>query len=79
MICRHPTPGGRLGTKQDVKDQLACMQNLRAEVQKAAHAGKCMDTAIKEVKLPKYATLTNYEQWLGMNVERYCLLYSGGM
>jgi hypothetical protein len=48
-------------------------------VKKAADAGKCYDTAIKEVKLPQYGTLTNYEQWLPMNVERYCLLYSGGI
>ena len=41
--------------------------------------GKCVDTAMREVKLPKYATLTNYENWLPMNVERYCLYYSGGM
>lgn len=55
------------------------MQDLRNEVKKAADAGRCMDTAIKEVKLLQYATLANYEQWLPMNVERYCLLYSGGM
>jgi len=40
---------------------------------------RARDTAIREVKLPKYATLNNYENWLPMNVERYCLYYSGGM
>ena len=49
------------------------MQDLAAEVKKAADAGKCIDTAMREVKLPKYATLTNYENWLPLNVERYCL------
>ena len=79
MISGHPGPGGKLGTKKDAESHLAYMQTLRAEVKKAADAGKCIDTAMKEVKLPQYATLTNYEQWLPMNVERYCLLYSGGI
>jgi len=79
MIPGHPGPGGRLGTRDDVTNLLAYMQDLAAEVKKAADAGKCMDTAIREVKLPKYATLNNYENWLPMNVERYCLYYSGGM
>ena len=79
MLFGHPTPGGRLGTKQDVQNQLKFMAGLRTEVKKAADAGRCIDTAIKEVKLPQYAMLANYEQWLPMNVERYCLLYSGGM
>jgi glyoxylase-like metal-dependent hydrolase (beta-lactamase superfamily II) len=79
MIPGHPGPGGRLGTRDDVGNLLAYMQDLREEVKKAADAGKCIDTAMREVKLPKYATLTNYENWLPMNVERYCLYYSGGM
>jgi len=79
MIPGHPGPGGRLGTRDDVNTLLSYMQELAAEVKKAADAGKCIDTAMREVKLPKYATLTNYENWLPMNVERYCLYYSGGM
>jgi glyoxylase-like metal-dependent hydrolase (beta-lactamase superfamily II) len=79
MIPGHPGPGGRLGTREDVSNLLAYMGDLREEVKKAADAGKCIDTAMREVKLPKYATLTNYESWLPMNVERYCLYYSGGM
>ena len=79
MIPGHPGPGGRLGTRDDVNTLLSYMQELAAEVKKAADAGKCIDTAMREVKLPKYATLTNYENWLPLNVERYCLYYSGGM
>ncbi len=79
MIPGHPGPGGRLGTKDDVRNLLAYMQDLSAEVKKAADAGKCIDSAMREVKLPKYAAFNNYENWLPLNVERYCLYYSGGM
>lgn len=38
----------------------------------AADAGKCFDTAMKEVKLPKYEKWANYEASLPANVERFC-------
>ena len=72
MIPGHPGPGGRLGTKQDVQDFLGYLQDLSAEVKKAADAGKCWDTAMREVKLPKYESWGNYANALPMNVERYC-------
>ena len=78
MIPGHPGPGGRLGNKQDVRNLLQYMADLGAEVKKAADAGKCYDTAMKEVKLPKYESWGNYAAWLPGNVERYCLLYSSG-
>ena len=40
---------------------LAFLQDISAEVQKAAREGKCWDTAEKELKMPKYATFPNYE------------------
>ena len=49
------------------------MQDLAAEVKKAAAEGKCIDTAMKEIKLPKYENWGNYANSLPMNVERYCL------
>ena len=52
--------------------------NALAYVKKAADAGKCYDTAIKEVKLPKYESWGNYAAWLPGNVERYCYLYRSG-
>ena len=79
LIPGHPGPGGRLGTKKDVQDTLVFLQETSAEVKTAAREGKCWDPVEKEMKLPKYATLTNYENWLPLNVERYCLYYSGGM
>jgi glyoxylase-like metal-dependent hydrolase (beta-lactamase superfamily II) len=78
MIPGHPGPGGRLGTKQDVQNLLQYMSDLSTEVKKAADEGKCYDAAMKEVKLPKYESWTNYANWLPGNVERYCLLYRSG-
>jgi glyoxylase-like metal-dependent hydrolase (beta-lactamase superfamily II) len=72
MIPGHPGPGGRFGTKDDVRAHLGYLQELSAEVKKAVAEGKCYETAMKEIKLPKYATWTNYEQWLSGNIERYC-------
>jgi hypothetical protein len=77
MIPGHPYAGGRLGTKQDVTDLIGYMQDLAAEVKKAAAEGKCMDTAMKEVKLPKYEKWANYATFLPLNVERYCYLNNG--
>jgi len=62
MIPGHPGPGGRLGTRQDMEQQIAFMTDLAAEVKKASDAGKCFDPATKDVRLPKYATLAGYEQ-----------------
>ncbi len=71
MIPGHPGPGGRLGTRQDMEQQLAFMTELSAEVKKASDAGKCFSPADTELKLPKYTTLLNYEQNLAWNVHRW--------
>jgi glyoxylase-like metal-dependent hydrolase (beta-lactamase superfamily II) len=78
MIPGHPSPGGRLGTKKDVENDIAYMEDLSAEVKKAADAGKCFDTAMKEVKLPKYEKWANYETGLPANVERFCYWWGRG-
>jgi glyoxylase-like metal-dependent hydrolase (beta-lactamase superfamily II) len=73
MIPGHPGQGGRLlGTKDDARALLTYMQELSAEVKKAVAENKCYETAMREVKMPKYATWANYEQWLSGNIERYC-------
>jgi glyoxylase-like metal-dependent hydrolase (beta-lactamase superfamily II) len=72
LIPGHPGPGGRLGTKEDVKNHLAYMNEVSAEAKKLADAGRCNETGIKEVKMEKYSTWIMYEQWLPMNIERYC-------
>jgi glyoxylase-like metal-dependent hydrolase (beta-lactamase superfamily II) len=78
MIPGHPYAGGRLGTKKDVQDHLAYMQDLSAAVKKAATDGKCTDNAMTELKLPKYEKWANYERFLPMNIERYCYWWSNG-
>ena len=78
MIPGHPYAGGRYGTKKDVQDDIAYMEDLSAEVKKAADAGKCFDTAMKEVKLPKYEKWANYEASLPANVERFCYWWGRG-
>jgi glyoxylase-like metal-dependent hydrolase (beta-lactamase superfamily II) len=62
MIPGHPGPNGRLGTRKDMEEQIAFMIDLASEVKKASDAGKCFDPATKEVRMPKYATLAQYEQ-----------------
>ncbi len=78
LIPGHPGPGGRLGTKQDVQNHLAYMQELSAEVKKAQAEGKCTEAGIREVKLPRYATWQSYETFLAGNVERYCRFWAQG-
>jgi glyoxylase-like metal-dependent hydrolase (beta-lactamase superfamily II) len=78
MIPGHPSAGGRLGTKQDLQDDITYLEDLSAEVKKAADAGKCFDTAMKEIKLPKYEKWANYENGLAANVERFCYWWGRG-
>jgi glyoxylase-like metal-dependent hydrolase (beta-lactamase superfamily II) len=78
LIPGHPYAGGRFGTKKDVEDDISYLEDLSAEVKKAADAGKCFDTAMKEVKLPKYEKWTNYDASLPGNVERFCYWWGRG-
>ena len=79
MIPGHPGPGGRLGTKKDMEQQLTFMTDLSAEVKKASDAGKCFSPADSELKLPQHATLTGYEQNLAWNVHRWCGYWGRGI
>jgi glyoxylase-like metal-dependent hydrolase (beta-lactamase superfamily II) len=78
MIPGHPGPNGRLGTKDDVKQQLQLIQDASAEMKKMGQDGKCWDTAEKEFKLEKYATLPGYANGLGFVARRYCGLWGRG-
>ena len=79
MIPGHPGPGGRLGTKKDMEQQLAFMTDLSDEVKKASDAGKCFSPADTELKLPQHATLQGYEQNLAWNVHRWCGYWGRGI
>lgn len=79
QIPGHPGPGGRLGTKKDMEQQLAFMTDLSAEVKKASDAGKCFDPATKEVRLPQHGTLAGYEQNLEWNIHRWCGYWGRGI
>ena len=78
LIPGHPGPGGRLGTKKDAQDVLTFLQDASAAVQTAAREGKCWDTVEKELKLPNYAGVSNYEQALPFVLRRYCGLWGRG-
>jgi glyoxylase-like metal-dependent hydrolase (beta-lactamase superfamily II) len=78
LIPGHPGPGDRLGTKQDVQDQLALLQEASAEMKKLGQDGKCWDTAEKEFKLPKYESWPGYAAGLPFIARRYCGLWGRG-
>ena len=78
LIPGHPDSGGRLGTKQDVQQQLEILQEASAEMKKLGQEGKCWDTAEKEFKLPNYANWPGYEQGLPFIARRYCGLWGRG-
>jgi glyoxylase-like metal-dependent hydrolase (beta-lactamase superfamily II) len=79
MIPGHPGPGGRLGTRQDMEQQLAFLTDLSAEVKKASDSGKCFSPADTELKLPNYSSLQGYEQNLTWNVHRWCGYWGRGI
>jgi hypothetical protein len=73
-----PAHGNRLGTKADLQNLITYLADLSTEVKKAADAGKCPDAAKNEIKLPKYASWTNYDRYLPGNIERYCTYWTTG-
>ncbi len=78
MIPGHPGPGGRLGTKADVQDQLTFLQDASEAVKIAAREGKCLEPAEKEVTLPKYENWPGYKNNLQFVLRRYCGLWGRG-
>ena len=80
MIPGHPGPGGRLGTKDDVRalrDYLIDVSNAAKQL----HAErKCFnDEAMRAVKLPKYEGWGGYNAFLFGNLERFCEFWARGI
>ena len=79
LIPGHPgAPGGRLGTKDDVKDILAFLQESSASIQALARQGKCWEPAEKEFAMPKYEKWPGYAAALQFVGRRYCGLWGRG-
>jgi len=66
------------GTKDDVRAFRAYFTDLKEAVRVAYMQGLCPNRAPNEVKLPKYAQLFEYEEFLPMNVDRMCLYWRNG-
>jgi glyoxylase-like metal-dependent hydrolase (beta-lactamase superfamily II) len=69
IVVGHSRLGG-VGTKADVRAQAQYMADLKEIIR--VNQGKCIDEAMKEIKLPQYEDWTNYQQFLPLNVERMC-------
>jgi len=78
MIPGHPGAGGRLGTKQDARDQLTFLRDVSAAVKAEAHQGRCWEPAESSLRLPKYESWPGYENNLQFAVRRYCALWGRG-
>jgi len=78
LIPGHPDSGGRLGTKKDAEEQQAILQEASVEMKKLGQEGKCWDTAEKEFKLAKFASVAGYEAGLPFIARRYCALWGRG-
>jgi glyoxylase-like metal-dependent hydrolase (beta-lactamase superfamily II) len=80
LIPGHPGPGGKqTGTKDNAREELAYLQELSAAVKKAVSEGKSYADAQKEIKLPKYESWPNYNNFLPMNIERYFDFWNRGI
>ncbi|MFO1284231.1 MAG: MBL fold metallo-hydrolase [Burkholderiales bacterium] len=80
MIPGHPAPGGRLGTKDDVRALRDYMSDVSKAARQLAADGKCLnDDAMAAVKLPKYEGWGGYSLFLRGNVERFCEYWARGI
>jgi len=79
LIPGHPgQPGGRLGTKEDVRAQLQFLRDASEAVKAAAREGKCWEPAEREVTLPQYESWPGYKNNLPFVLRRYCGLWGRG-
>jgi glyoxylase-like metal-dependent hydrolase (beta-lactamase superfamily II) len=64
LIPGHPGPGGRMGTKDDVRAAKEYLTDLSNATHELADQGKCFDDAMKSLKLPKYENWPSYGRYL---------------
>ncbi|MDQ7968299.1 MAG: MBL fold metallo-hydrolase [Oxalicibacterium faecigallinarum] len=58
-----------VGTKNDVRENLAYLEDLRDAVLKGMNEGRTLEQMQREIKLPRYAAFANYEEWLPLNIK----------
>lgn len=79
FIPGHPASGGRLtGTKEDIANLVAIMEDVSNTVKAEARAGKCWEPAEKELQFPKYAKMPGYDTGRLLAVQRFCGLWGRG-
>ncbi|MBW8269138.1 MBL fold metallo-hydrolase [Caldovatus aquaticus] len=79
LLPGHPNAGGRLGTREDVRNFKQCLLDVSEAARRMAQEGKCFDQAMHEVRLPRYERWTMYEARLPGNVERFCGFWNNGI
>src|SRR5467141_1631279 len=77
LIPGHPGVNGRLGTKQDARDQLRLLEEASAEMKPLGIAGKCW-AAEKDLKLSSFKDWPGYQQGLEFIGRRYCGVWGRG-
>jgi glyoxylase-like metal-dependent hydrolase (beta-lactamase superfamily II) len=77
LIPGHPGVNGRLGTKQDARDQLRLLEEASAEMKPLGISGKCW-AAEKDLKLSSFKDWPGYEQSLEFIGRRYCAVWGRG-
>jgi glyoxylase-like metal-dependent hydrolase (beta-lactamase superfamily II) len=73
MVPGHPGPGGRLGTKADVRNLKQYFADLEAVAREQFAGGRCgNEQALGDPRLARYAGWGSFQQFLPMNLDRFC-------
>ena len=80
LVPGHPGPGGRLGTKDDIRLLRDYMTDVSNAARTLAAERKCLDDdAMRAVRLPKYEGWGGYAMFLPGNVQRFCEYWGRGI
>ena len=80
LVPGHPGPGGRLGTKDDIRLLKDYMTDVSNAARTLAAERKCLnDDAMRAVRLPKYEGWGGYAMFLPGNVQRFCEYWGRGI